>query len=586
MSDDSVMVYLARFISGRPMNGKPRSNATFLHSGNRSLLAHRDRPSKWASLPGYKRAMWRVGVTVPIVANPIGLMSNAVATYIADGMITAAFTTYGTYRARKEIRRYRKNRQWVHPLHHAINRVIGHHEMIHPDEYLSVPDDMWTSADAELRVTLPRDFGGDMKVKREIERIIREKLALSDTVAKWHIAGSNPYVSIRQAPRPPERVTINDMLVDGRSVMDIISSATDSAPIMGIGHRGKVVSVDLDNESPHVLLSMATGAGKSAMTRLMVMQQLAKGARIVVCDIKKTSHMWLRGMPNVHYARSVEEIHDALISINEEGMRRYETIQNADADDYVFDGQRVILVFEEFNAGLGKLKSYWSKIKEKGDQNLSPAIEAFNDILFMGRAAKIHVIAIGQLATAKALGGPEAREQFGTRILGRYSVQAWKMLVPEIWPAPKKSAIRGRVQVVIGGEASETQVIFVSDKDAKAYVRRAYETTSESLANVFVVDSAGTVTQDTAPLFIRENRGVATQGQGKPGLRSVGTPIGLREATTITGMSLTALRSARARDVEFPQSIGHSVGGEKLYRSEDLSKWARNRTYAKAEGQS
>ncbi|WP_228388846.1 hypothetical protein, partial [Streptomyces jumonjinensis] len=32
---------------------------------------------------------------------------------------------------------------------------------------------------------------------------------------------------------------------------------------------------------------------------------------------------------------------------------------------------------------------------------------------------------VAQSATARALGGPEVREQFATRILARYSVNAW-----------------------------------------------------------------------------------------------------------------------------------------------------------------
>jgi hypothetical protein len=76
---------------------------------------------------------------------------------------------------------------------------------------------------------------------------------------------------------------------------------------------------------------------------------------------------------------------------------------------------------------------------------------------------------VAQSATARALGGPEIREQFATRILARYSMNAWRMLAPEIHPAPKSTKHPGRAQVVIGGTARETQVLFFTDAEAREW---------------------------------------------------------------------------------------------------------------------
>ncbi|WP_425580581.1 hypothetical protein, partial [Streptosporangium amethystogenes] len=122
------------------------------------------------------------------------------------------------------------------------------------------------------------------------------------------------------------------------------------------------------------------------------------------------------------------------------------------------------------NATTSKLVSYWASIRDKEDPKKSPAIEALGDILFMGRQARTHVLAIGQLMSARAMGGPEMRECFSTRVLARYSMNAWKMLVPEVWPAPRASRHPGRVQLVQAGQAYETQVIFGSEEDAKNFV--------------------------------------------------------------------------------------------------------------------
>ncbi|MGW5609478.1 hypothetical protein ACWEWI_25945 [Streptomyces sp. NPDC003753] len=81
----------------------------------------------------------------------------------------------------------------------------------------------------------------------------------------------------------------------------------------------------------------------------------------------------------------------------------------------------------------------------------------------------MHVLLVAQSATARALGGPEVREQFAIRILAGYSMNAWRMLAPEIHPAPKPTKHPGRAQVVIGGTARETQVLFFTDAEAREW---------------------------------------------------------------------------------------------------------------------
>ncbi|MCX5357033.1 hypothetical protein [Streptomyces mirabilis] len=82
----------------------------------------------------------------------------------------------------------------------------------------------------------------------------------------------------------------------------------------------------------------------------------------------------------------------------------------------------------------------------------------------------MHVLVVAQsataTATARALGGPEVREQLATRILARYSMNAWRMLALEIHPAPKSTKHPGRAKVVISGTARETQVLFFTDAEA------------------------------------------------------------------------------------------------------------------------
>lgn len=106
-------------------------------------------------------------------------------------------------------------------------------------------------------------------------------------------------------------------------------------------------------------------------------------------------------------------------------------------------------------------------MREKSEPKKSPAISALADLLFMGRSAKVNVLAIAQMLTARAIGGPEARENFGIRCLARYTSNNWKMLCPEA-SMPRAGRTQGRWQIVIGGTATEVQVAYLSASQARA----------------------------------------------------------------------------------------------------------------------
>jgi hypothetical protein len=101
----------------------------------------------------------------------------------------------------------------------------------------------------------------------------------------------------------------------------------------------------------------------------------------------------------------------------------------------------------------------------------SPAVQAFRNTLYMGRSAKVNVFAVAQMLTALTTGGPEARENFGVRALARYTKNNWQMLVPEAG-MPRASRTQGRWQIVVGGEATETQVCFLSQVEAQLFVHK------------------------------------------------------------------------------------------------------------------
>ncbi|MER6237691.1 hypothetical protein ABT185_16755 [Streptomyces clavifer] len=235
-------------------------------------------------------------------------------------------------------------REWVRPLHEALHQPLGLAEQTDPRRYLHVPKN-FTDDDAQIRIDLPTRLGLSRDM---VADLITQKLALQGVTFSWHPEGRKPYVLVKKTRKPPAISLFKDP-----KTRELVAKAKESAPIIGFGAGGRIVSVDLDAESPHILVNASTGG---------------------------------------------------------------------------------------------------------------------NEIL--GRQLRMHVLLVAQSATARALGGPEVREQFSTRILARYSVNAWRMLAPEVHPALKSTKHAGRAQVVTGGSATETQVLFCTEPEAHEWAHR------------------------------------------------------------------------------------------------------------------
>src|SRR3546814_15324323 len=82
-------------------------------------------------------------------------------------------------------------------------------------------------------------------------------------------------------------------------------------------------SVDLDSESPHILVNAPTNKGKSTVGRSLGVQSLSQGDLVVVLDRKMHSHQWARDLaPVVHYADTTPSIGFALVNLGQELQRR------------------------------------------------------------------------------------------------------------------------------------------------------------------------------------------------------------------------------------------------------------------------
>ncbi|MFQ6147447.1 hypothetical protein ACLMNJ_30970 [Streptomyces seoulensis] len=274
-----------------------------------------------------------------------------------------------------------------------------------------------------------------------------------------------------------------------------------------------------------------------------------------------------------------------------------------------------MILLEEVNATMKQLARYWEKTRESGDPKVSPAVDALNEILYMGRQLRMHVLLVAQSATARALGGPEVREQFSTRILARYSVNAWRMLAPEVHPAPKSTKHHGRAQVVSGGSARETQILFFTETEAREWATtgtkaaaaggavpvQLHKPPADSLPDAASTTTPGlppapeppasadrpadarnlTPAPAAAPGDLEADATATPPATPAPAVVDDDQAVGLREAAEhhLPGITLAALRFARANDPSFPDPVDKR-GSAFFYRVGDLKKWARNRPRA------
>lgn len=238
-----------------------------------------------------------------------------------------------------------------------------------------------------------------------------------------------------------------------------VPELTASAITLGVGTEGPV-TVDLDAESPHILVNAPTGQGKSAVARSVAVQRLSQGDLVVFLDVKMHSHRWARSLnPNIHYADTGASVGAALVNLGRELHRRNQVLRdNWEAEV----GPRIVVIFEETNATLTHLKELDKTVATGGYK----AMDAFRDLMFMGRAVRMHVLGFAQLASYRSGLTADIIENFGTKVLIGASQKAWKWLVPECGTFRATPEIDGRALVCRGSRVKETQLLWIPETEA------------------------------------------------------------------------------------------------------------------------
>lgn len=475
---------------------------------------------------------------------------------------------------------------------HATDKLRGGEEKQEKNKFLRQIWDLFALEEEELppciEVRAARHHHISLADKDQVRELVSTKLSAGTLAVDWQQTGTHEKGIFTTVKSPPSRVGYDVV----KAEIEKIKEDESNKFFVGLDSEFKPYYVDLETDSPHIAVSAGTGAGKSVFAMIIAIQVLRRGGRVIVLDLKG-SHLWAKDLPGVTYCRKVEEMHDTLMDVGSIAIRRNDEAFDRVDPDAENQGEpinaswpRYFLIFEEMNATVKKMKSHWNKVRESDDEKESPAVAAFHEIMFMGRSALVNLFGVAQMLTAQAVGGPEARENFGIRCLARHTANAWKMLVPEV-RMRKASKVRGRWQIVVAGEATEVQSGFVEIGEARRLVREGLE--ERRVAQSRTLETTGPVQASLA------HSGASEGGSGQAsGALEVEDPLSaevtLEEAilegyinSPTVGAARKSLNRAQLVDPGCIESVG-KAGNAKLYRVADLIEVFTSVTMSTEEG--
>jgi hypothetical protein len=509
--------WVVRFLLGRPLDNVRWSNATFWRD------ATSGEPSRWLRLAGWKRAVLRLYLiyTVPLTfllisLTMLGHWQTALLTLTAHLLLWAAVLSpflivrrvrdhglriwiparevsedageleegeviegevseeesedssllraHWTWQ-KVELATGRKEweREKVRPLARTVASLVN--RPYHPDEareWVSVPRDYREQGGAPVEILLPGNFSTVSEVaRRRLAHAAAERLGMRDPSATWQLEGEHPRLLLTAPVLPPSLVSMTE-------VRYALEAGEEYTFLLGMA-GSEAFSVGLQEDSPHLALSAGSGAGKSELIKVLVMQALHWGWFVIIMDWKEESQEWAEGLRGVKYVRDIGALHDTCVSLGEE--IEYRKANRGQART------KTLVVSEEWGITAPLLAEYWETLRgmaESEERRMmprrSPAASALMKLNFCGRSLGLHQLLVAQRFSARVTNGnADLRESFSVILMSRWKAQTQKMLAPDIKPFPKKITTPGRWVAVTGDQAVVFQAPLITDEQAREW---------------------------------------------------------------------------------------------------------------------
>lgn len=451
---------LWRFAFGLPMDGFRRSDAGFFRKGERDFTKKAN-ANRWDYLPYYQRAAIRWISLAGLLTLLVGwfVARWAVETLFALGVVGGL--VWVGFRVFPKIRHWAHIQRTVKPLYKSIqkNNLPILPKTWSQKTFWVTPNysDIKTS---RVRLELRKDWQIDPSTRFNLKTVLGEHLE-GEWSPEWNWSGEKPFVEWRLVPEPPKALAWKDVAEEARAL-------PSSQIFYGKDEMHNKIVIDLDADTPHVLLSMGTGAGKSATLMLMITQLIAKPdiERIIIIDPKRRSLNIFAKVEGIWIYRDASTWEEAIDFFYDEMERRKNDGDDEADEDHEVKYPRWVLVLEELNTFAELSKQYWDEIRPKGSNKTPPWIKKIALILFQSRQFNMNIIADGQEVTAETVGSNAARSQFGFKALSRFSPQVYKQLTGGSKP-PKVRNVIGRHLLIHYGNEKQVQAVFMSKKEVR-----------------------------------------------------------------------------------------------------------------------
>jgi hypothetical protein len=331
-------------------------------------------------------------------------------------------------------------------------------------KWLFVPIDL-DDDDANISIDLPVQWQGATEQTTAITAMINRRLP-GQWEANWRHAIYT--VELNHPPPPPDSYTYNPALIDRDGFIPI-----------AIGSRAKEYIIDLDGKTPHVGVFASTGWGKTVTIKGIVARARKQGAIIQICDPKRIGYLCFKGVPGITIHTGIDRMLNAIQEFYNEVERRYEVMEELLGkeivesglipDDFSLDPNeypRQVLVLDEMGTLVTDGKMKW---KNDGNTSGTPTfIQNHSRNLWLGRAAKMHVIVGAHEASAEVLISNDLRNQFGMMIAaGPTSLGAWRKMFGNE-PKMKTRSKKGAAIIGIGDELTRVQLQYITDEMARS----------------------------------------------------------------------------------------------------------------------
>jgi len=219
------------------------------------------------------------------------------------------------------------------------------------------------------------------------------------------------------------------------------------------------------------LCSIGPGGGKTEFCCGLALQFLhrPRPVRVIYFDFVKqgASAKWAKDVEGVEVVLTVDYAHQLILELYAEVQRRCKSYYEY---GYNPDEPLILIIMDEANRSYKALQKHW--VRTLGGTKTSPAIDAYEGILFVGREASAVACTVGQRGSHTGTGGGDSREAYGVIAAARYSPRTARMLFEDVGDGtkasrPVSSNKQGRIQVVTGGVATLVQTPLCIDRNTK-----------------------------------------------------------------------------------------------------------------------